>query len=97
MGLGAANQRAIFQHSKGYTALKFIYDIGSCFAVKATAEFGVEITCRADELSAMTFAASLKALEAFCSPSAAITCREINVDFGQCDQIEPFNGLWATF
>jgi hypothetical protein len=31
------------------------------------------VTCKAEELSAMTFAASLNALEAFCSPSAAIT------------------------
>ena len=31
------------------------------------------ITCKAEELSAITLAASRNALEAFCSPSAAIT------------------------
>jgi len=31
------------------------------------------LTCNAELLSAMTLAASLKALLAFCSPSAAIT------------------------
>ena len=36
-------------------------------------------TCKAEELSAITLAASRKALEAFCSPSAAITYRKKNV------------------
>ena len=31
------------------------------------------LTCKAEELSAITLAASRKALDAFCSPSAAIT------------------------
>jgi len=34
---------------------------------------GHKFTCRAEELSAITFAASLRARDAFCSPSAAIT------------------------
>ena len=32
------------------------------------------LSCRAEGLSAITSAASLNAREAFCSPSAAITC-----------------------
>ena len=35
--------------------------------------YGHHVTCKAEELSAITLAASRKALEAFCSPSAAIT------------------------
>ncbi len=37
----------------------------------------VELTCKADELSAMTLAASRSAREAFCSPSAAMTWKKM--------------------
>ena len=41
------------------------------------------LTCRADGLSEMTSDASLSARDAFCSPSAAITCEEKG-DVVQC-------------
>jgi hypothetical protein len=54
----------------------------------------LSLTCNAEELSAITSAASLSALLAFCSPSAAITLSFSNVFNIVIYAIKILNGLY---
>ena len=66
-----------------------IFNVGNFKKVtpkSAGVKFRASLTWRAEELSAMTLAASLSARDAFCSPSAAITCESEGREANETDR-----------